>query len=168
MLLLLFGSCFFVSTLFYSTSISIEAQTEKGGYDRSLGKLGDLREDDERIKKQREKIEQGQLPPLVTLRLRYAGKRKNDLIFYDLEGEEIYYRYRKDRFDDLAEKKLPLLVKGQAYRVRGPFIGLSFQNIFIAKSMDTDLFQARLRDRKAILIFQFQSAKALLPARLLL
>ena len=146
--------CIIFSTLSYS----LAAQTEKKPYD------GDLREGDRRIKDQREKIKTGQ-QPFAALRLRYAGKRKNDLVFYDLDGQSIYYRYRMDRFDDLAEKKLPLLTKGQAYRVRGLFLGLSFQNIFIAKN--SPQFQAKLKDRNAILVFQFQSAEALLGERIL-
>ena len=149
-------SCGYI--IFSILSGSLTAQTEKKPYD------GDLREEDRRIKEQREKIKTGQ-QPYAALRLRYAGKKKNDLVFYDLDGQSIYYRYRMDRFDDLSEKKLPLLTEGQAYRVRGIFLGLSFQNIFIAKN--TSQFQAKLKDRNAILLFQFQSAEALLGERIL-
>ena len=156
--ILLWG-CFFLAALSYP----IEAQIEKKPSEKDSRNAEDLREDDQRIKEQRERIKKGQSP--VPLPLRYAGKRRNELIFYDIEGQQIYYRYRKDRFDDLAEKKLPLLVKGQTYRVRGLFLGLSFQNIFIPK--DASQFQTKLNDSNAILVFQFQSAESLLGERIL-
>ena len=127
--------------------------------------VGEIKEKDPRVKEQRKKIEEGQAP-FPFLSLRYKGKHANYLVFYDLGGEDIYYRYRIDMFDDLAEKRLPPLTRGQAYEVKGSFLGLSLQNVFIPR--DAKQFKDKLRHPRAILVFQFQSLRPLALEKLLL
>lgn len=152
---------FFYGSVFFSIfSYSLFAQVQEKSYDESWE---DWKENAFRIKDQRERISKGQALPFLILR--YTGKKKNKLAFYDLEGRESYYRYRRDRFDKLAEKKLPPLIKGEVYRVSGAFLGLSFQNVFISKN--SPQFQEKIKNPDAVLVFQFQSAKVFLGRRTL-
>lgn len=116
---------------------------------------GDITEDDPRVDEVRANIVEGQAPP-QSLKLRYGGARGNYVSFYDIEGRVIYYRYREDRFDRRAERKIRGLVEGQAYRVEGGLRGLLADEKFIAR---TDaVFPQLLPDEDSILVFEFEGA----------
>ena len=79
---------------------------------------GDIRQSDPRAAEILAALREGTQPP-TELRLRYSGTRGDYLAFYDIEGRDIMYRYREDRFDRRAEKRIQDLIAGQAYRVSG-------------------------------------------------
>ncbi|MCB1141807.1 MAG: hypothetical protein H7A24_05855 [Leptospiraceae bacterium] len=56
-------------------------------------------------------------------KLIFRDKDEDYLIFYDIEGAEIYFKYRRDKFDREAVYRIDGLFPGQAYRVRGQLIG---------------------------------------------
>ncbi len=57
-------------------------------------------------------------------KLFFKNKESDYIIFYDLDGTEILFKYRKDYLDREAEKKTVGLFVGQAYRIRGKMIGI--------------------------------------------
>lgn len=56
-------------------------------------------------------------------KLFYRGKESDYVVFYDLDGNEVYFQYRKNELDREAERKLVGLFYGQAYRIRGKYKG---------------------------------------------
>jgi len=118
---------------------------------------GDIREDDLRVHEIKANIAAGNTP--ADLRLRYSRPVGDYLAFYDLEGQEIYYQYREDRFDRRADKIRDSLFPGQAYRVSGNFLGLSLAAEFIPR---TDArFSGLLLQSQAVLTYRFGSAEPL-------
>ncbi|NBU98954.1 MAG: hypothetical protein EBS19_12230 [Spirochaetia bacterium] len=57
-------------------------------------------------------------------KLFYKGKDTDYVVFYDLDGQEVYFKYRRDHLDREAEKLIVGLFVGQAYRIKGSFFGL--------------------------------------------
>ena len=57
-------------------------------------------------------------------KLFYRGKESDFVVFYDLDGTEIYFKYRRDHLDRESEKKTVGLFQGQAYRIKGKFMGI--------------------------------------------
>ncbi len=80
---------------------------------------GDISWDSPRISSYQEK---GSFPE--ELLLIYRGKEGDYVIFYDLDGKEALFQFRRNRFDLEAEKKLTGLFEGQVYRVKGIFKGM--------------------------------------------
>jgi hypothetical protein len=58
------------------------------------------------------------------LNLFYRGTESDYVVFYDLDGIEAYFKYRRDKFDIIAEEKLVGLFQGHSYKVRGKFHGI--------------------------------------------
>ncbi len=95
------------------------------------------------------------IPKDITLL--YSRKKGNYLIFYDIEGRNAYYRYRRDRFDKQAEKKIPkFLIKGQSYQIKGILEGLLYKGKLLKK--DSKMFIEKLESTDSLLIFRFISA----------
>ncbi len=65
---------------------------------------------------------EGKIPD--EMKLFYKGKEGDYIVFYDLDGQEIFYKYRRNRFDLDSETKLIGLHRGQAYRIKGRFRGI--------------------------------------------
>jgi len=59
-----------------------------------------------------------------TIKLFYKGKKDDYAVFYDWNGHEAYYRYRRNKFDHEAEEKIAPLLEGGAYEITGKFIGM--------------------------------------------
>lgn len=119
---------------------------------------GDIRERDPRAREIRAQIIAGKPAPLA-IRLRYSGTWRDYAVFYDLAGREILFRYREDRFDRRAEKKIRNLVKGEAYLVKGQFTGVLLRGKFVAqKGRD---FAKALRAPDATLVYDYGSAATL-------
>ena len=116
---------------------------------------GDIREKDPREAEIKRDIAGGGVPP-ASIRLRYSGTREDYLAFYDLTGRKIYYRYREDRFDDRAKKKIRNLIPGQAYKVAGPFLGVVLAGKFIARGASD--YADALAQKQSILVFEYKSA----------
>lgn len=57
-------------------------------------------------------------------KLFYRGKEADYIVFYDLDGNEVYFQYRRDELDREAEAKIIGLFQGQAYRVKGKYKGI--------------------------------------------
>lgn len=94
-----------------------------------------------------------------SLNLRYSRTHLDFAVFYDLNGHEIYYKYRQDRFDRRAQKKLASLIPGQSYKVIGPYLGVWFGNSLVVPS-NTRHSEA-LKNDNAQLVFGFKHAIAL-------
>lgn len=60
-------------------------------------------------------------------KLFYKCLESDYAVFYDLEGQEVFFKYRKNKFDLDASFRVSGLVPGQSYRVYGRFIGLFIQ-----------------------------------------
>jgi len=57
-------------------------------------------------------------------KLFYRGKESDYVVFYDLDGNEVYFQYRRDELDREAERKIIGLFQGQAYRLKGRYKGI--------------------------------------------
>lgn len=119
---------------------------------------GDIRESDPRVVEIKSRIESGQPAP-QSIRLRYSHPEGDFLAFYDLDGKVIYYKYREDRFDDRGEKILRGLIKGQAYLVKGSFLGVIHSGNF--SQLGTESYAKDMKESSSILVYQFQSVEPL-------
>ena len=121
---------------------------------------GLLRESDMRLFQFRDALkEQKPLPDF--LYLRYRGREWNHVVFYDLDGREALFRYRTDRFDDLAERKISDLLPGQVYRLAVRFLGLVERRIVYPPG--TPDFHRLLDSDAGRPVFEFLSAKPRQP-----
>lgn len=121
---------------------------------------GLLRESDMRLFQFRDALkEQKPLPDF--LYLRYRGREWNHVVFYDLDGKEALFRYRTDRFDDLAERKIRDLLPGQVYRLPVKFVGLIERRIVYPPG--TPDFQRLLDSDAGRPAFEFLSAEPRQP-----
>lgn len=59
-----------------------------------------------------------------TWRLYYKGIHGNYAVFYDLNGMDVYFRFRYDKFDLDGLAKLDGIQAGIGYQVRGTLIGM--------------------------------------------
>lgn len=80
---------------------------------------GDITTSDTRIRDCKEKIS---FPE--EMKFFYRGREGDYIIFYDLDGQEALYQYRRNRFDLDADIKLSGLREGQSYRVKGDWKGM--------------------------------------------
>ncbi|TGM23897.1 LIC_11959 family protein [Leptospira meyeri] len=62
-------------------------------------------------------------------KLFFKGKQGDFVVFYDLNGDEIHYRYRRNKFDLDAEFFVKDLFPGNPYRVKGEWIGYYFYSV---------------------------------------
>ncbi len=117
---------------------------------------GDIREDDPRVRQILAEMRNApdENPP-EEWKLRYGGPRGDYLAFYDLEGRDVYFRYREDRFDRRSEKKRQELIAGQGYRVRGRFQGVLVDGVFFAA--DSGNYPDALREPEALLAYEYVS-----------
>lgn len=121
---------------------------------------GDIRESDPRVEEIRQSLLRGRPAP-AELRLRFSGKRGDYLSFYDIDGEEIYYKYREDRFDREAEERVNNLIPGQAYLVTGAFLGLLLKNKLVLRGSQN--FRKDLKNTDSIPAYEYKKA---IPLRL--
>lgn len=125
---------------------------------------GDITESDLRRKQIIELIKQKQVPP--SLKLRYSRKESDFLVFYDLEGKDIYFRYREDRFDLDAEEKVEHLSAGEAYEVSGAFSGVMLYSVLY--SDENPKFPEVLSTPDSVPVFVFKGARPLRLDQILL
>jgi hypothetical protein len=121
---------------------------------------GLLRESDIRLSQIREALKKKEPLPDY-LFLRYQGREGNYVVFYDLDGRTALFRYRKDRFDDLAERKIRDLLPGQAYRLPLKFVGLIERGVVYAEG--TAEFQRLLDSDEGRPAFEFVSPEPRQP-----
>lgn len=115
----------------------------------------DIRETDPRVEEIRARVAAGGDAP-AEIRLRYSGKRGDFLAFYDIEGREMFFRYREDRFDRRAERRVADLIEGQAYRVKGRFVGLLLNSQWIARGAPE--YAAAVQNPDCVLTYEYESA----------
>ena len=150
-----FGCIALISIVLFCTAVSapVLAQDQP---DKERPYEGLLKETDLRINEYRNLLQSNSALP-QSLTLRYRGKEGNFVVFYDLEGQEAFFKYRQDRFDDLAGKKVRDLLKGQAYRLALSFVGiLESQIVYNPKSDD---YKKLLESGQGRLMFTFVSAE---------
>ena len=124
----------------------------------------DIKESDKRVLELKQMLLDNTALP-ESFRMRYSGTRDNYLSFYDRENNEMYFRYREDRFDRDAEKKIGNLIQGEAYSVRGKFQGVLLSGRFYPLSHPE--YQKQLADKNSILIFEYSGASPLKPEQIL-
>lgn len=118
---------------------------------------GDITESDLRRKQVVELIRKKQVPP--ALKLRYSRTQSDFLVFYDLEGKDVYFRYREDRFDLDAEERIAHLSSGEAYEVTGPFSGIMLHSVLY--SDENQRFLEVLDNPDSVPVFLFKGARPL-------
>ena len=64
-----------------------------------------------------------------TFRLFYKGKQGDYVVFYDLNGHDVFFRYRRNKFDYEAEKIILPLTEGSPFEIRGEFLGMLVYSI---------------------------------------
>ena len=140
----------------------------------------DISKNEKRIKEYKSEIKElnSELPEELKLFFKYL---KNDYaVFYDWNGEEVFFKYRKNKFDTNSYEKTLGLYSGQSYRVKGKFIGIaSFRDkktnlylqfpIFYFKTISNknDTFDTvydfkelsldQLKDKDSILVYELNS-----------
>lgn len=86
---------------------------------------GDISIKEKRIRDLKKEINQVSYSFPTELKLFYKKTYSDYAIFYDRNGDEAYYRYRRNKFDSDGEKRLTGLFSGQSYRVKGEFAGVA-------------------------------------------
>ncbi len=86
---------------------------------------GDISTKEKRIRQYKEEITDISYKFPEQLKLFYKKTYSDYAVFYDRNGDEVYYRYRRNKFDSEAEKKLTGLFSGQSYRVNGEYAGVA-------------------------------------------
>lgn len=86
---------------------------------------GDIPPKEKRIRQYKEEITDLSYSFPEQLKLYFKKTYSDYAVFYDRNGDEVYYRYRKNKFDSEGDKNLIGLFSGQAYRVRGEFAGVA-------------------------------------------
>lgn len=125
---------------------------------------GDISETDLRRRQLIVLIKKKQIPPWM--KLRYSRTESDFLVFYDLEGKDIYFRYREDRFDLDAEKRIAHLTKGEAYDVAGTFAGVMLYSVLY--SDENAKFLEMLEKTDSVPVFLYKSARPLRADQILL
>ena len=128
---------------------------------------GDITEQDPRIRDLLQSLRnQNQAP--TEQKLFFSRRETLYLVFYDLEGTEVKYQYRKDRWETDELKKVRFLIPGSAYRVLGGLKGLILDEKII---LQTDQrFQDTINQRSLedfYLLFDFESAEPLRKEQIL-
>ncbi|WP_244245589.1 LIC_11959 family protein [Leptospira kemamanensis] len=62
-------------------------------------------------------------------KLYFKAKQGDFVVFYDLNGDEIHFRYRRNKFDLDAEFFVKDLFVGNPYRVKGEWIGYYYYSV---------------------------------------
>ena len=70
-----------------------------------------------------DEIRKGEVLP-DTWKLYYQGTNDDFAVFYDIAGREVWFRYRRNKFDDEGINSIRFLVSGILYKIRGEFSGM--------------------------------------------
>ncbi|TGN19198.1 LIC_11959 family protein [Leptospira idonii] len=62
-------------------------------------------------------------------KLFYKGKEGDFVVFYDWNGQEIHYRYRRNKFDLDGEEFVKDLFQGNPYFIQGEWTGYYFYSL---------------------------------------
>lgn len=90
----------------------------------------DISKSEKRIKEYKNEAKGLEINLPEQLKLFFKELKADYAIFYDWNGEEVYYRYRRNKFDFESEKKTIGLFQGQSYRIKGIFMGIaSFKDL---------------------------------------
>lgn len=141
-------------------SASIFSQPAEPAQETSPNKFtGDLEESDLRVREFKEQIaNQEQLPDSLNLRFRGVYDYVY-LVFYDIKGIKIYFRFRDSRWDQKEMKIVEHLVPGQAYRVQGTYLGFMVDQRFIP-SEDPDAKEA-VKNAASIPVLRYEGSRPL-------
>lgn len=118
---------------------------------------GEITEKDLRRKDLLELIRRKEIP--ASLKLRYSRTESDFVVFYDIEGRDIYFRYREDRFDTEAASKIAMLAPGRAYEVTGTFSGMMQYSVLY--SAENPRFSDMLAAPDAVPVFLYRAARPL-------
>ncbi len=116
---------------------------------------GNIKQSDLRIMELKKTLANGDAPP-SSLRLRYQGIHNYIyLVFYDLEGHLIYYRFRDTRWDPMSSE-IKRLIEGRAYEVNGSPFAVILKDVIV--NSDENAYFPTMADQNSIPVFQFNSA----------
>ncbi|MCW7473405.1 LIC_11959 family protein [Leptospira levettii] len=97
-------------------------------------------------------------------KLYFKGKQGDFVVFYDLNGDEIHFRYRRNKFDLDAEFFVKDLFIGNPYLVKGEWIGYYYYAVDERGKRSSLPTPKKLPgeknefiDKQSIPIFQFQT-----------
>lgn len=127
---------------------------------------GDITEQDLRIRQLVDSLRSGTAPP-SEIKLFFSRRERIHLVFYDLEGNEVRFQYRRDRWETKELEKVRFLIPGAAYLVKGKFKGLILDEKTIPAS---DAEFANVLERpieEFFLLFDFESATPLRTEQIL-
>ncbi|MCW7504843.1 hypothetical protein ND855_11975 [Leptospira sp. 1 VSF14] len=106
----------FIGFLFLTTSLFSEADSKY---------TGPISRSEKRILDGKMEFQKTGVFPLEW-KLYFKGKQGDFVVFYDLNGDEIHFRYRRNKFDLDAEFFVKDLFIGNPYLVKGEWIGYYF------------------------------------------
>lgn len=113
----LFSKTSIFAFLFLLGTVSSSTAEEKEYYDKELS------HNSPRIRILKENLKSDKDLPSSFL-LYFKEIKPLEIVFYDLEGYEIYFQYRKTKFDHEAADKLHPLFPGRIYEVKGKYKGV--------------------------------------------
>jgi hypothetical protein len=85
----------------------------------------DISKNEKRIKEYKTEIKEINSPFPEELKLFFKYLKNDYAVFYDWNGEEVYFKYRKNKFDSTSFDRTLGLYSGQSYRIKGKFIGIA-------------------------------------------
>lgn len=86
---------------------------------------GDISRKEKRIRDYKKEIKDISYQFPSELRLIFKEVYGDYAVFYDLNNDEVFYKYRRDKFNYDAKKKLSALLKGQSYKIIGEYSGIA-------------------------------------------
>lgn len=119
---------------------------------------GDITEQDLRVRELLQMVKANEALP-QEYRLYFSRRETLHLVFYDIEGKELRFQYRKDRWETDELKKVRFLIPGAAYAVSGDLKGLVMDDRTVP--LTDEEFNQVLENRSMeefFLLFEFESA----------
>ncbi|WP_246057434.1 LIC_11959 family protein [Leptospira gomenensis] len=99
----------------------------------------------------------------ATWKLFFQELKGNYAVFYDWNGENVYYKYRINKFDRSRLKQVKKLAEGAAYEIRGKWEGIFlFSNSVVPsykKASETSLKDKR--EKNSIPVYELEEFKEL-------
>lgn len=59
----------------------------------------------------------------------FKERKGNIAVFYDLNGDELHFKYKTSKFDSDGEAFASLLIEGNAYLVKGELLGILYYGL---------------------------------------
>jgi hypothetical protein len=165
---------FFITIVFYIFLPSIPSANLFAQKYEGLIKQSDFRVKDLMIllKKKEESTRTAAVPSAAAtsipneFRLRYSRMEQwIYLVFYDLDGREIWFRFRDIRWDDRGDRILKKVIPGDAYIISGDYLGLIHKGRLIRK--ENQKYKDILKDADSMAVFKYTESRQISPEYIL-